>query len=142
MKEGGDGGEPVKLLNYKQMVEDRAFDQSMRRANKAEEKGNLKFARDRARGGRRGRGDFHGVHKEDFPPLSPSMERKGEIKFHAANEEKMRQKGDQNGQYQGNGSSNKKGPNSSNKKDTGTPVQDNKTMQRLARLDDDEYFMI
>lgn len=142
MKEGGDGGEPVKLPNYKQMMEDRAFDQSMRRANKAEEKENLKFARDRARGGRGGRGNFHGLHKEDFPPLSSFVDRKGDIKYHAANEEKMRQKGDQNGRYQGNNSSSKKGPNNSNKEDGGAPVQDKKMTERLARLEDDEYFMM
>ena len=62
---------------------------------KAEDKFNRSYARsdtrNRQRGDRRG-GKGTNAHDEEYQALKPSIERKGEIKYHAANEKKMREK--------------------------------------------------
>lgn len=77
------------------MAQARAFQQGLNRAMKAEEKSNRRYAssdaRSRQRGDRRGSKGTNGYDQE-YPKLKPSIERKGEIKYHAANEEKMREK--------------------------------------------------
>lgn len=95
-EEGGDGGSAVKLLPGAEMAQARAFQQGLNRALKAEDKQTQKHARSDARN--RQRGDHRGGkgttngHDEDYPALKPSIERKDEIKHHAANEQKMREK--------------------------------------------------
>ena len=94
-EEGGDGGPPVKLLPVAETAQARAFQQGLNRAVKAEEKINRKYARSDARS--RQRGDRCGGksttgYDEEYPALRHSIERKGEIKYHAANEKKMREK--------------------------------------------------
>ena len=94
-EEGGDGGSAVKLLPAAEMAQARAFQQGINRAVKAEEKFNRNYARSdarsRQRGDRRGGRGTKG-YDEYHPAPKPSIERKGEIKYHAANEQKMREK--------------------------------------------------
>ena len=94
-EEGGDGGSAVKLLPAAEMAQARAFQQGLNRAIKAEDKSNRNYARsdarNRQRGDRRGGKGTHG-HDENSSALKPGIERKGEIKYHAANEKKMREK--------------------------------------------------
>ena len=94
-EEGGDGGSAVKLLPAAEMAQARAFQQGLNRAIKAEDKSNRNYARsearNRQRGDHRGGRGTHG-HDENYSALKPSIERKGEIKYHAANEKKMREK--------------------------------------------------
>ena len=92
-EEGGDGGPAVKLLPAAEMAQARAFQQGLNRAVKAEEKLNRIHARSNARN--RQRGDCRGgkgtnEYSKDYPALKPSIERKGKIKYHAANEKTMR----------------------------------------------------
>ena len=94
-EEGGDGGSAVKLLPAAEMAQARAFQQGLNRALKAEDKQNRNYARSDAR--IRQRGDHRGGkgtngHDADYPALKPSIERKGEIKYHAINEKKAREK--------------------------------------------------
>lgn len=94
-EEGGDGGSAVKLLPAAEMAQARAFQQGINRAVKAEEKFNRNYARSdgrsRQRGDRRGGRGTNG-YDEYYPAPKPRFERKGEIKDHAANEKKMREK--------------------------------------------------
>lgn len=97
-EEGGDGGSAVKLLPAAEMAQARAFQQGLNRAVKAEDKSNRNYARSDARN--RQRGDHRGGkgtngYDEHYPALKPSIEGKGEIKYHAANEKKMREKAPQ-----------------------------------------------
>lgn len=94
-EEGGDGGSAVKLLPAAEMAQARAFQQGLNRALKAEDKQNRNYARGDARN--RQRGDHRGGkgtngYGEGHPALKPSIERKGEIKYHAVNEKKAREK--------------------------------------------------
>ena len=94
-EEGGDGGSAVKLLPAAEMAQARAFQQGLNRALKAEDKQNRNYARSDAR--TRQRGDHRGGkgtngHDGGYPALKPSIERKGEIKYHAVNEKKAREK--------------------------------------------------
>ena len=73
------------------MAEARAFQQGLNRALKAEEKYNRNYTRNRQRGDHLG-GKGTKAYDENSPTLKPSVERKGEIKYHAANEKKMREK--------------------------------------------------
>ena len=77
------------------MAQARAFQQGLNRAVKAEDKFNRSYAMsdamNRQRGNRRG-GKGANAHDEKYQALKPSIERKGEIKYHAANEKKMREK--------------------------------------------------
>ena len=61
---------------------------------KAEDKSNRNYARGAARNRQRGGRDGKGTNGYDaeYPALQPSIERKGEIKYHAANEKRMREK--------------------------------------------------
>lgn len=77
------------------MAEARAFQQGLNRAVKAEDRSNRNYARNDARN--RQRGDHRGGkgtngNDENYPARKPSIERRGEIKYHAANEKKMREK--------------------------------------------------
>ena len=94
-EEGGDGGSAVKLLPAAEIAQARAFQQGLNRAVKAEEKFNRNYARSdarsRPRGDRRGGRGTNG-YDEYYLAMKPSIERKGEIKYHAANEKKMREK--------------------------------------------------
>ena len=94
-EEGGDGGSAVKLLPAAQMAQAHAFQQGLNRAVKAEERSNRNYARTdaraRQRGGHRG-GNGTDRYVEGHPELKPSIERKGEIKYHTANEKRMREK--------------------------------------------------
>lgn len=94
-EEGGDGGPAVRLLPAAEMAEARAFQQGLNRAVKAEDKSNRNHARSDARNRQRGyRPGGKGTqgYDENYPTLKPSVERKGEIKYHAANEKKMKEK--------------------------------------------------
>lgn len=78
------------------MAQARAFQQGLNRALKAEDKQIRTYARGDARNRQRGehrggKGTTNG-HDEEYPALKPSIERKGEIKYHAANEKEMREK--------------------------------------------------
>ena len=103
-EEGGDGGSAVKLLPAAEMAQARAFQQGLNRAVKAEEKYNRNYmrgeARNRQRGDRCGGKGTNG-HDEGYPALKPSVERKGEIKYHTANEKKMREKAAQDSDSDG-----------------------------------------
>lgn len=77
------------------MAEARAFQQGLNRAVKAEDKSNRNHARSDARNRQRGYrlgGKGTQGYDENYPTLKPSVERKGEIKYHAANEKKMKEK--------------------------------------------------
>ncbi|KAL9075358.1 MAG: hypothetical protein Q9161_001735 [Pseudevernia consocians] len=94
-EEGGDGGSAVKLLPAAEMAQARAFQKGLNRAVKAEDRSNRSYARNDARNRQRGDpcgGKGMNVNDENFPALKPSIERKGEIKYHSANEKKMREK--------------------------------------------------
>lgn len=94
-EEGGDGGSAVKLLPAAEMAEARAFQQGLNRAVKAEEKFNGNYSRSDARDIQRGdRRSGKGTNGYDghYPALKPSIERKGEIQYHAANEKKTRER--------------------------------------------------
>ena len=93
-EEGGDGGSAVKLLPAAEMHEARAFQQGLNRATKAEDKLNRNYARGMARNRQRDHRGGKGTNRydEEYPALKPSIERKGEIKYHAANEKRMREK--------------------------------------------------
>lgn len=86
-EEGGDGGSAVKLVPALQVAEARQFEAAMRRAQKAEEKSNKRYAADERKGSSfRGRVGGGGA-KEEYPALQQaSAERKVEVKFHAAKE--------------------------------------------------------
>ena len=87
-EETGDGGAAIPLLSINEMKDKEAFDQGMRRAQKAEEKAEKRYSNDKKSG-------FGGsAYGETFPSLKDSVERKGEIKFHTANEKKMREMAD------------------------------------------------
>ena len=133
------------------MTEKRTFEQGMRRADRVEEKRNGKFTKGKASGGGRGRGRGGRVlgsgYEQDFPPLKPPVvERKGEVKFHAANEQKMREISDRNPTPPHLRTvTNKQKPKGKGTKDDedheeggGVPVLDRKTAARLAALDDDD----
>ena len=61
---------------------------------KAEDKLNRNYARGEARNRQRDHRGGKGTNRydEEYPALKPSIERKGEIKYHAANEKRMREK--------------------------------------------------
>ena len=61
---------------------------------KAEDKLNRNYARGVAKNRQRDHRGGKGTngYGEEYPALKPSIERKGEIKYHAANEKKMREK--------------------------------------------------
>lgn len=93
-EEGGDGGSAVKLLPAAEMYEARTFQKGLNRATKAEDKLNRNYARGAARNRQRDHRGGKGTngYDEEYPALKPSIERKGEIKYHAANEKRMREK--------------------------------------------------
>lgn len=93
-EECGDGGSAVKLLPAAEMAQARAFQQGLNRAVKAEEKFNRNYGRSGPKYTWRDRHSGNGTNRydENYPSLKPSVERKGEITFHAANEKKMREK--------------------------------------------------
>ena len=97
-EEGGDGGSAVKLLPAAEMAQARAFQQGLRRAVKAEESFNHKYTRGNATARRGHRQGGKGTTRYDEGYSSPenAVESKGEIKYHAANEKKMREKAAQN----------------------------------------------
>ena len=76
------------------MDEARAFRQGLNRAMKAEDKLNRNYARGVARNRQRDHRSGKGTngYDEEYPALKPSIERKGEIKYHGANEKRMREK--------------------------------------------------
>ena len=76
------------------MAEARAFQQGLNRAMKTEDKLNRNYARGGARNRQRDHRGGKGTNRydEEYPALKPSIERKGEIKHHAANEKRMREK--------------------------------------------------
>jgi len=122
----------------------------MRRANKAEEKRNRQNATNRSRGGRGGgqRGGALGSgYAQDFPPLRPSVERKGDVKFHAANEAKLREMANRTPPHlrviNKKESKGKAADDGDDETEGGVPLLDQNTAARLAALDDiDEYFLI
>ena len=61
---------------------------------KVEDKLNRNYARGAARNRQRDHHSGKGTNRyhEEYPALKPSIERKGEIKYHAANEKRMREK--------------------------------------------------
>ena len=93
-EEGGDGGSAVKLLPAAEMAQARAFQQGLRRAVKAEEGFNRGYTRGntaaRPRHSRGGKGTTR--YDEGYSSAKTAAESKGEIKYHAANEKKMREK--------------------------------------------------
>lgn len=93
-EEGGDGGSAVKLLPAAEMAQARAFQQGLNRAMKAEEKSNRNYGRSSTKPTWRDRHSGKGTKGYDanYPSLKPSVEGEGEIKYHAANEKKMREK--------------------------------------------------
>ena len=92
-EEGGDGGSAVKLLPAAEMAEAHAFQKGLRRAVKAEEV-KRNYTRDNAIARQKHRQGGKGTTEHDNGYRSPKAggERKGEIKYHAANEKKMREK--------------------------------------------------
>ena len=84
-EEGGDGGAAIPLLSIGEMRDKEAFDQGMRRAQKAEDKAEKRYANEKKNG------FGSSAYRDAFPPLKDSVERKGEIKFHAANEKRMKE---------------------------------------------------
>ena len=94
-EEGGDGGPAVKLLPAVEMTQARAFQQGLNRAVRVEGKSNRMYAangmRNTQRGNRRGGKGTTG-YSEDHPASKASIERRGEVQYHAANEKKMRAK--------------------------------------------------
>ena len=120
----------------------------MRKANKAEEKRNTQYSKRGGGGGRGGRKGLGSGYHQDFPPLKPSVERDGEIKFHAANEQRMREMGDQFTSsnpkiIDAKDTTRKENEESEDKEDGGgVPVLDQKTAARLKIMDEDEddYF--
>ena len=97
-EEGGDGGSAIKLLPAAEMTQARAFQQGLKRAVKAEEGFNRNYTRDNAAARQRHRQGGNGTTGYDEGYRSPKTggERKGEIKYHAANEKEMREKAAQN----------------------------------------------
>ena len=93
-EEGGDGGSAVKLLPAAEMAQARAFQQGLKRAVKAEEGFNRINTRDNATAKKNHRQGGKGTasYDEGYCPPKSGGERKGEIKYHAANEKKMREK--------------------------------------------------
>ena len=93
-EEGGDGGSAVKLLPAAKMAQARDFQQGLNRAVKAEEKFNRDYERTDARSTWRDHRSGKGTngYDKDSSSMKPSVQRKGEIKYHAANEKKMRKK--------------------------------------------------
>ena len=113
------------------MKERQDFEASLRRANRAEDKKNSNFgnhSRGRGRGGRP-RGGYR-----------PSVERKGEIKYHNANEQKLKEMSS-NGGHGSRGGGNS-GDSKKKGKGGGETAVDPYMEERLRRLDEDEYFMI
>lgn len=133
------------LPSYTEMVENRTFEQSMRRANKAEEKRNLKLASGRAKASGRGRGCGNG-HTPGSRPLQPSVERKRETKFHSANEQQVREMSNPTPPHLraiGKGSSQTDEGRLPEHTAKGKGPLPNSMKARLAALDDDdEYFTI
>ena len=76
------------------MDEARAFQKGFNRAMKAEDRLNRDYARGVARNRPRDHrgGKSTNGYDEEYPALQPSIERKGEIKYHSANEKRMREK--------------------------------------------------
>ncbi len=129
------------------MIENRTFEQGMRRANKAEEKQNMKLARDRATAKGRGRGRGRGNrYMQEARPLQPSVERKGETKFHSANEKTLRETGSRTPPHLrgiGKGISQIKDGHSVKETAQGKGQLPESMKARLAVLDDDDdYFTI
>lgn len=93
-EEGGDGGSAVKLLPAAEMAQARAFQQGLKRAVKAEEGFNRNNTRHNATTRPNHRQSSKGTtgNDEGYHPPKTGGERKGEIKYHAANEKKMREK--------------------------------------------------
>ena len=93
-EEGGDGGSAVKLLPAAEMAQARAFQQGLKRAEKAEEAFNRNYTRDNATARKTHRQSGKGTtgYDEGYSSLKTGGDRKGEIKYHAANEKKMREK--------------------------------------------------
>ena len=94
-EEGGDGGVAVKPLPAAEMAQNRAFQQGLNRAAKAEDRANRNYGRNDTRNKQRDNrqsGKRANGYDANYPTLKPSIERKGEIKYHAANEKKMREK--------------------------------------------------
>lgn len=127
------------------MIENRTFEQGMRRANKAEERQNLKLARDRATVRARGRGRGNKSTQEGRP-LQPSVERRGETNFHSANEQKLREMGSRTPPHLkgiGKGRSQTNDGHGVEKSAQGRDQLPNNMKARLAALDDDDdYFTI
>ena len=84
-EEGGDGGAAIPLHSLNEMKQKQAFDQGMRRGQKAEERMEKIYSND----WKKGLGSS--AYGEAFPSLKDSVERKGEIKLHAANEKTMKE---------------------------------------------------
>lgn len=76
------------------MAQARAFQQGLNRAVKAEEKFNRNYGRSGTKPTWRDRHGGKGTngYDENYLSLKPSVEREGEIKYHAANEKKLREK--------------------------------------------------
>ena len=76
------------------MAQAQAFQQGLRRAVKAEEGFNRNYTRDNATARQKHRQGGKGTTGSDegYHPPKTGVERKGEIKYHAANEKKMREK--------------------------------------------------
>ena len=84
-EEGGDGGAAVPLPGLSETNQKQMFEQGMKRGQKADERAEKKYSIDQLK-------DFDsGAYSEAFPSLKESVEKKGEIKFHAANEKKMKE---------------------------------------------------
>ena len=93
-EEGGDGGSAIKLLPAAEMAQAHAFQQGLRRAVKAEEGFNRNYTRDNAKARQKHCQGGKGTTGYDEGYGSPRIaaKKKGEIKYHAANEKKMREK--------------------------------------------------
>ena len=151
-EEGGDGGSAVKLLPAAEMAQNRAFHQGLRRAVKAEEAFNRNYtttnARSKVTGDHRGGKDTNG-YDEEYPSLKPSIERKGEIKYHAADEKKMRKKAAQEsdddddwgwiGEHDGKVAAQNDGPAEHNQSSTNTNANTTTTTTTTQRNKDLNY---
>ena len=134
-EEGGDGGAAVKIPSYEDMIEKRTNDQTMRRANRAEDR----QAKDRAwnAAGSSGR-------NRPSSSLKPTGQGKGEIKFHAANEKtKMEMEENWEPPHPSVKASNTDVAVVDDTEGGGVALPDPKMQARLAALDEmDEYFTI
>ncbi|KAL6713438.1 hypothetical protein ACLMJK_008903 [Lecanora helva] len=137
-EECGDGGNAVKLPSYEEMIDRREFDQSMRRANRAEAKRNANFVKGRGGGGGgKGGGSAKGGD--------------GEITFHDANEKQLKEVRSRTPPHlraAKHQDKKRKGVDDEEEGEEGggvpVPPLSQKTKDRLAALDDDydDYFII